>query len=356
MERRHKSKGRHKMKNKTFKKIIAPVVLIVLLGILIAGTVLLKHYNALEKDSDGDGETQSIVVIDKTGKTVTAVSLSAGGETLSFTYENEVWVYDGDKNFPVDQDDLSKVASQLTRIDAVAAVNMDDMADNSEYGLDSPAVTAKASFSDGTEYTYSFGATNVFNDCQYFTVTGDSAIYMTETSVATALAGDLNSYYKAETFALTADGVTGDNVTSITVAAGGQENTVTDKVGCEELLDLVKVMNLTAWEDYYADSEEMKNTYGIEDGKALVTVNYTVSSTATNDSGDTVNADVPASLTLRIGNKFDSVDGEDGKYTGYFYSPVGSTVVYAADSETVDSIYKYLTYSPRETTDTTAAE
>lgn len=336
------------MKNKKAKKIVPLVVLILVLGALIAATLILKHYNSIEKTVDDDGD--ETVVFDKTGKIVTALEITSGGKTLAFSYVNDEWVYDADEHFPLDGDDVSSIARTLTKVTSKATVDEKNRGEDSEYGLDSPNVTAKASFSDGTAYTFSFGSTNPFNDCQYFRVTGDGNIYMADPSIAISLAYDLDSYYKAETFPLTKDGITADKVTSITVAtAAGQKNVIEDDDGKEELLTLAKTLNLSKWEDYYADEDEMLATYGISDSGDRITVSYTVSGTVTDSDGNTQNAEVPAEYTIRIGNMFDIAEGEVGGESGYFYSPVGSTVVYASDGETVKNIYSFLAYVPSDT-------
>ncbi len=335
------------MKNKKAKKIIPLAVLLVILAALTAATLILKHYNSIPEAEEDTGEA---VVFDKTGKTVTALELTSGGKTLSFSYTNDVWVYDEDEHFPLNSDYVAGLAQSLTKVTSRATVSENDVGEDSEYGLDSPNVIAKASFSDGTAYTFSFGTTNTFNDCQYFRITGDSNIYMADTDLAISLAYDLESYYKAETFPLTKDGVTADKVTEITVTTVGNENVITDDSGKDELLSLAKTLNLSTWEVYYADEDEMRDTYGISDDGDRLTVSYTITSTSTDSDGNTVNAEVPASYTLRIGRKFDVAENTEGSESGYFYSPAGSTVVYAIDSETVENIYSYLAYRPADTT------
>lgn len=337
------------MKNRKVKKLIAPIVMLVILAALIAATVILKNKNSEEPPV----EDTSVTVLDKTGKTVTKLEFKYGGQTLAFTYENDVWIYDEDEHFPVDGEDLSTAATAFMKVSATATVDSDNRGEDSEYGLDAPRVVAKASFSDGTAYTLTFGSTNPFNDCQYFTVTGDSNVYMAETTLSATFAHDLNSYFKSETFPLTADGVTASNVNSITVTtATGQEKVISDDDGKDELLSLVKVLNLSTWEDYYADEDELRDSYGISDDGDRVTVKYTVSTTAKDSDGNTVNAELPSEYTIRLGRKFDVADSDDSE-SGYFYSPVGSSVVYASGSETIDKIYTYLAYKPA---DTTAAE
>lgn len=332
------------MKNKKIKKIITPIILLVILGSLIAATVILKHFNSTEDDT---AEDDSVIVLDKTGKTVTDLEFTFNGQTLAFTYENDTWIYSEDEHFPVDGTKLTAAASSFMKVSASATVDENSRGEDSEYGLDSPRVSASAAFSDGTRYTLTFGDTNPFNDCQYFTVTGDSNVYMAQTTLASTFTYELDSYFRQETFPLTSSGVTAEKTDSITITtAGGDENIISDEDGKDELLSLLKVLNLSSWEDYYADEAELRDSYGISDDGDRVCIKYTVSSTSTDEDGNTVNADVPAEYTIRLGRKYDVADNGENKESGYFYSPSGSSVVYSVSSETVDKIYNYLTYKP----------
>ena len=83
----------------------------------------------------------------------------------------------------------------------------------------------------------------------YFTVSGDDIIYLADTSVASSLTGTLDSLCQSESFPLTADGVTADDVKSIHIEnAEGVSNEITDADGIEELLGYVKVLSLNLFQ------------------------------------------------------------------------------------------------------------
>lgn len=335
---------------KTGKSILALAILLVVLGGLIAGYLILGHYNSMEQEA----EDPSILLLDKTDTVVTSLQYNDGENDLSFVYENDVWEYALDSHFPLQQKPLQDMAAAASSIEAKLQVDTSDTEEET-YGLDTPACTVEVTFTDGSIYTYTFGDTNSFNGYQYFTISGDDAIYMVEASLAKSFGTPLHSLYQAQSYRLTEEGVEKGDVTSILLeTATGSAKEITDASGIETLFSHVDKLNLSAWEDYYADTEEMQEVYGIHEGGDRITVTYNT------DDGES------ASYTVYIGNKFERVDedtdnaetsddAEEETAYEYFYSPEGSTVVYTADADTIDAIFNYLVYTPpADTTDTDA--
>lgn len=326
---------------KTGKSVLTLVILLVVLGGLIAGYLILSHYNSIESEE----EDTSISLLEKSGETVTALSYDDGETTLSFVYNNDIWEYALDSHFPIQQSLLQEMAASASSITAKLQLDISETEDET-YGLDAPALTVEVTFADDSTYTYTFGDINDFNGYQYFTISGDDHIYMVETSLADAFGSSLDTLYQSETYALEEAGVEEADITSILLeTASGTANEITDAGGIETLFDHVDLLNLNSWIDYYADSEEMQETYGIHEGGDRITVTYN------DDDGESV------TYTVYIGNRFervddDTTDTEETEYE-YFYSPEGSTVVYSIDADTVDSIFNYLVYTPNDSDATT---
>lgn len=333
---------------KTGKSILALGILLVVLGGLIAGYLILHHYNSIEPEE----EEVSIPLLDKSKETVTALSYDSGETALSFVYTNDTWEYALDSHFPLQQDALQDMAAAASTI--TAKLQLDTSAAGEEtYGLDMPALTVEVTFADGSDYTFTFGDTNDFNGYQYFTISGDENVYMVETTLADAFGSSLDTLYQGETYVLEAAGVEEADVTSILLeTAAGTANEITDAGGIETLFDHVNKLNLSSWEDYYADEEEMQETYGIHENGDRITITYN------DDAGES------ASYTVYIGNQFERVDddtaetdtSEEEMEYEYFYSPEKSTVVYSIDADTIDSIFNYLSYTPDNTDDDTTDE
>lgn len=346
------------------------VLLLVLAG-LIVGYFVQKDLNVKKAEEEAAESQETLeTVFDKGTVIVTGISFVSEEESMAFSYVNDSWVYDGDNNFPLDQDSVASMADAVSIIEAVETVK-DVSEDMSQYGLDAPSLTVNATFSDGSEKTFTFGAVNTFNECQYLTISDDENLYMINSDVAYPFATDLETLYEAESFKLLKDGVSSDEVTSIVLNISGTVKEISDYDGIEKLYEEVYSLDLSTWEDYYADADEMESVYGISVGGDSITVNYTLETT--DDNGDTVN--VPTTYTVYIGASYEAVD-EDGEDTEadteadtesdteadtetepemfYFYSFDGSKVVYGAEGKIMDEIFSYLAYEPAE--ETTAAE
>jgi len=326
---------------KTGKSILTLIILLILLGGLIAGYLILKHFNSTQTKE----EDSSITLLDKTDKTVTALRYSSGETNLSFAYKNDVWEYALDSHFPLQQNALQNMAVAASTVTAKIQVDAGDNTDET-YGLDTPSLTVEVTFSDGSAYTYTFGDINDFNGYQYFTISENNAIYMVDASMAKSFGSPLNTLYQAETYVLRNQGVQASDITSILLeTAAGTTKEITDASGIEALFKHVDTLNLNSWVDYYADAAEMQETYGIHEGSDRITVTYN-----SKDSGS-------SNYTVYIGNKFervadDETDSDEVAGFEYFYSPEGSSVVYTTDEDTVNAIFAYLTYTP-DSSDTT---
>lgn len=346
------------MKKKAKKNLVALVSLLAVFALLLGG-----YFAAVEltKEEEETPEADTSVTVFDKGKTIiTALSFKSEKEEMAFDYVGDDWKYRADQNFPLDQDKVAAMAQAVGKI--TATVTIGEAEELSAYGLDKPAVKVDATFSDGAVRSFLFGDTNSFNSCQYFTMTGDSKVYMVESDVATAFAADLDYLYDPEVFQLQKDMVSDDDISHITVKTKGNAKTISDMAGISSLYELVYELDLSTYEDYYADSTEMKDTYGIYPEGESVTVSYTVESDI-----DGKTTKVPKEYTIYIGHKFESAEegekassdettsAEDKSTHSYFYTYAGSTVVYSIEGETVDEIFEYLAYTT-PAGDTTAAQ
>lgn len=321
---------------KTGKSILTLVILLIVLTGLIAGYLILRHFNTIETEE----EDTSITLLDKSDKTVTSLRYSNGETDLSFVYKNDVWEYALDSHFPLQQEALQSMAAAASSVTAKMQVDTKNKGDET-YGLTAPSLTVEVTFSDESTYTYLFGDTNSFNGYQYFLLSGDSAIYMVDASLAKSFGSPLNTLFQKETYLLLNQGVQASDITSILLETNaGAAKEITDTSGIEALFKHVDTLNLNDWIDYYADSTEMQESYGIHENSDRITVTYT-------KNGES------STYTVYIGNKFERItDQEDSDASDpasgseYFYSPEGSSVVYTTDEATVDAIFDYLAYTP----------
>ena len=327
------------------KKLIAPLILLFVLIFLIGGYVILKQYNEKKAQEDeAPEETEKITVLDKSSLTMT--SLKVGDGDLNFSYVNDSWVWAGDEKFPLDPSLMLELDTALSNV--LADMEIKEPGEISEYGLDEPQKTITAEFSDGTSCTYEFGNVNNFNNLQYLTVSGDSTVYMVDRTISEKFDTDVNSLIKTDTCPIVTDSIQAGDVTSILISAGKKTNDITDEKGIKDLFTPVYAMNLTDWEDYYADSAEMKEKYGIGEDSDTVTITYTKMESAADSDGKTSTVKVPYTYTVLLGNRFisDEKDEDGNPIAAYYYTVKDSTIVYSVSADKVEETLKFLDYVP----------
>ena len=107
------------MTKKAKKRIITLVSLVLVFGLLLGGYFIGKKLNEEDEVIEEDTGT---VVYDAGKSIVTKMSFVNEDAGLTFIYENDKWVYESDKNYPLDQDRLSAMADTVTKVTAVAIV------------------------------------------------------------------------------------------------------------------------------------------------------------------------------------------------------------------------------------------
>ncbi len=341
-------------------KILPLAIMAAVLAALIAGYGILSSYNAKKAEEEANAETSTVEVLKKSSAIPVAFSYDVKGENLAFSYDNEKWVYTADATFPIDSDAVTKMVVGLTDIKAVSVVNTEG-ADVADFGLEKPSLTLSVKYSDGTDYTFSFGIVNTYNGHQYMSYTGSEDIYMVEASLAEGFTKELKSLYKAEIWTLQNDAVTAEDVFSVKIdTANGKTITIEDENGIEKLFELIYKLNISNWEDHYADETEMKEIYGINPEGDRVALSYTKETTVSNADGTTSKVSAPTTYTVYFGHEFELVEESETTAEGeekspkmkFFYTFNDSSVVYSKDKSIADEIFSYLTYVPMEETTT----
>ncbi len=345
-------------------KALPLVIMAAVLAALIAGYGILSAYNAKKAAEEAEAEavTSKVEVLKKEKAIPVAFSYDINGSVLAFSYDNEKWVYTEDATFPIDNSAVATMVAGLTDVKAVSVVDTEG-ADVAAFGLETPQLTLDVKYSDGSEYTFKFGIVNSYNGHQYMSFTGSDDVYMVEATLASGFNKELKSLYSAEIWSLQNDAITAEDVTSVVIeTADGRVNTIEDESGIEKLFELVYKLNISNWEDHYADEAEMKETYGIYPECDRVTLNYTKETTVNNDDGTTSTVNTPVTYTVYFGYEFElaeesetTAEGEEAApQVKFFYTFNKSSVVYSKEKSISDDIFAYLTYVPTE--ETTAEE
>ena len=306
---------------------------------------------------------------------------SYGTFAFSYDTENETWSYDSDEHFPVTQSYLTSISSDLKSFTAERKLEevQDDL---SVYGLDNPSCTITAKGSDDAEVTIQIGSLNSYNSDYYAKVEGSDDIYTIASSYVSDISNDISTLQEKESFPtitstsitdvqLSKDGITLDMEKEVTQEPATEEaetesesseleskvseeettKAVSDSTeeGLTEEESTVEMVDVTRWvftqdnktqrvdesddihdllvnmvgltfndcADYYADEEE-KESYGLTDNAAVLTITY--------QSGEE-----ETTLKLTIG-----ATTEDDAY--YYVSMDDSDQVNTVSKESLDAV------------------
>ena len=306
---------------------------------------------------------------------------SYGTFAFSYDTEYETWSYDSDEHFPVTQSYLTSISSDLKSFTAERKLEevQDDL---SVYGLDNPSCTITAKGSDDTEVTIQIGSLNSYNSDYYAKVEGSDDIYTIASSYVSDISNDISALQEKESFPtitstsitdvqLSKDGITLDMEKEVTqepateeAETGSESSESESKVSEEETTkavsdsteeglteeeSTVEMVDVTRWvftqdnktqrvdesddihdllvnmvgltfndcADYYADEEE-KESYGLTDDAAVLTITY--------QSGEE-----ETTLKLTIG-----ATTEDDAY--YYVSMDDSDQVNTVSKESLDAV------------------
>jgi len=334
-------------KRKKKNKALPLLLLIAVMCILGAAYLMLSAANDRKaaEEAAAAAESSVIMLAEFDAASITELKFRTGDNGwISLTQSGGVWSLTDDSRFPMKQTAAAELANAIVSIGAIRKVAEGAEAD---YGLDEPACEIHVTYHGNTTYKYAIGDHNSFNNAYYFR-DDDGAFYMIAPGLLSIFQKDLDNLIVLDAALATVD--TAD-ITKFTVTNGETSreivqavteaetdtdgNTVTEASRNAEvsaLYDLFCELNLLDWVDYHADSTEMAEEYGI-DGSCSLRLDYKKSVELSTAAGQASTAKADAVYTVYFGNT------EDGMT---YYSPAGSSIVYAAADELVSEILVHL--------------
>ena len=152
------------------KLLILAAVLIVVAG---------GAFAALEFIPDEEAEvTESEVIYSLDAATLTNLSWTCDGETVSFDYNGEDWTYADDADFPLDPTRLNTMLSTLEEVTAAKTIEAAD--DLAQYGLEEPECTITVTAD--TETVISVGSETSLDGLRYVSI-GDGSVYLVDSGI-----------------------------------------------------------------------------------------------------------------------------------------------------------------------------
>ena len=155
------------------------IIMAAFLGFLIIAYFGLNVYN--DAQAKKEEEEQTIVVTDFDYEDVVAFSYDYNDETYSFTKSGDVWSYDADAEFDVDEslvESMLAIAGSLLGEEMITEYEAVDT-----YGFDEPQKTVSLTMSDGSTVTIQAGDYNNMVGSYYLMVEGDGNLYLVDSTL-----------------------------------------------------------------------------------------------------------------------------------------------------------------------------
>ncbi|MBQ3176237.1 MAG: DUF4340 domain-containing protein [Clostridia bacterium] len=336
-------------KRKKKNKALPLFVLVAILAVLAVAYFALSAANdkrEAEEAAAAAADT-TIMLAEQDYTAITELKYRTGGnDWITLNQSGGVWTLADDPKFPLNQSTAAGMGAAIASIGAIRTVEEGTAAD---YGLDAPACEIHVSYGAGTTYKYAIGDRNSFNNAYYFR-NDDGAFYMIASGLLTYFQTDLADLIVLDTALAT---LTDADIVGFTVQDGdrtGEYRQTAEEVTAEDgsigtvysedvtaLYDLFCELDLFSWADYYADSAEMTEVYGIDQTRSL-TLTYK-KSVAVDAGTDAANGQT-AGQTTKVDANYVLYFGKSGDGQTY-YSPKGSTIVYTAADDVVNAILAY---------------
>ena len=161
------------------KKRIQLIILLILCLLCAAAYLIFKSIDFSEKDT----AAKEVAVTDFASKDVTSLSVS-GDHRLKFAKEEDKWVNTDDREMPLNQTLVSSLVNNIAGITTESVVEQPE--DLSEYGLDNPVRTIKATLENGSSIIIYVGNQNDLTGDYYIRLEGDDRVYGISSYVVTA--------------------------------------------------------------------------------------------------------------------------------------------------------------------------
>ena len=280
--------------------------LLILLGVLAGLCAVILLVTGVQKHIDKI-TTVDKDIVDLDTDSVTKISWTSGGKTLTYEKTDDVWRQSDDAAFPVNQEKLQELLQRFALLNA--GFEIDDVQDYGQYGLDSPEVTVTLTTADG-DTVVKFGSYSTMDSKRYVTL-GDGEVYLISDDVAGELSTDRDEYLCADSVPAydTITGITAAGETTFTAqylpdatplytdtydyyAVDGDSYTA---LSTQKIKDFLSNMAALPTDDYatYRASQENLADYGMDTPTVTYTVQYTQDKT-------------DGSFTLALGKKGDA--------------------------------------------------
>ena len=139
------------MKNKQLKA----VVILLVLNIAVYAAYGAMHYVNVKNMS---ADTDVYVANERTTDDIVSIQSEGTDGSFAINFNGTNWTVEGNENFPISSDALSKLTEKANNLTAARKISSDG--DYEKYGLDNPKTTLTITDSQGTSVKYVIGNFN----------------------------------------------------------------------------------------------------------------------------------------------------------------------------------------------------
>ncbi len=353
------------------KKAVRLAVAAALLAVLTTAFFVIKNLTKKE-EKQGPITVSQTPVKDIEG--ITYRCEATKGEPISLVREKDIWYYEKDKEFPLDQ----VFVTNTMAVSAAEAVSKAERTienpeeDLSQYGLDQPVLTVILKKITGDEVKLNVGSYNAGVEGYYLQVEGDQKLYLIDATMVFAFdvsvydIADKEDYPYVEAGSFTHIAVQkGSKMVELkgevqkdsqevlskqyylekektwSVSQDGSAYQEGNQTAVQELISQLASFDYSKMIEYRAD-EKKREEYGLGDKAVILTVDYQVLDETTakqveiaNGVTETVCDTLDKQYVLRIGDKVP----EDGySEPEYYVCLEGAEVVYTIRAELLDPV------------------
>lgn len=260
------------------------ILLAVLAGLCLAILLAAGVQKHIDKVATVDKD-----IVDLNADSVTKISWTSGGKTLTYEKTDDTWQQSDDAAFPVDQEKLQELLQRFAPLKA--GFEISDVQDYSQYGLDVPEVTVTLTTADG-DTAVKFGNFSTMDSKRYVTL-GDGTVYLIADDVAGDLSTDRDAYLRADSVPEydTVTGITAAGEVAFTAqylpdatplytdtydyyAVDGENYTALSTKKIESFLSNLAALPYSDYATYQASQENLAD-YGLDTPTVTYTVQYT---------------------------------------------------------------------------------
>lgn len=260
-----------------------------LLGVLVVFCVLTLAVSKYEEHKEKIKNSDQ-VILDLDSGSVTALSWECGPKAFAF-HKEEAWLYDGDENFPVDEEKVGELLEMFQSFGVSFII--EDAEDLGQYGLEDPL--CRIQIDAGEEaYEITVGNYSEMDEERYVSI-GDGNVYLVREDPLDSFDIELSDLIRNDEIpefdSVTEIGFAGSEnykavykedhpVTyseeDVYFAEEDGEELPLDPENVDRYLEVIRGLDLTEYVSYNVTEEELK-AYGLDEPELDVTLQYRVS-------------------------------------------------------------------------------